>query len=239
MSGKTSRPPRQMALGLPHEAALGRADFIVGSANREAVDIIDRWPAWPERGLLLIGPPGSGKSHLSAIWRAASGAGSVVASRLGDHDAARLAAAGAVAVEDLHAGPVDEAALFHLVNATAEQGASLLFTSRLRPSALGLGLPDLVSRLRAMRLTELREPDDALLRQVLTKLFADRQLIVEPAVIEFIAVRMVRSLEAANAIAERLDRDALAENRAITSRLAGEVLGALAARQPALWSDEE
>lgn len=236
MSDKPSGPPRQMPLGLPHRAALGRADFIVGRANREAIEVIDRWPAWPERGVLLVGPAGSGKSHLTAIWKEASGAADIAASKLDDVE--RLTAGGAIVVEDLHAGPIDEAALFHLVNATREAGGALLLTSRLGPPALGLRLPDLVSRLRAMHLVELREPDDVLLRQVLTKLFADRQLVVEPAVIDFVIVRMERSLEAANVIVDQLDTDALAETRAITRRLASEVLGRLAHRQADLWSGD-
>ena len=238
MSGKASRPPRQMPLGLPHRAALGRADFIVGRANHEAIDIIDRWPSWPERGVLLVGPAGSGKSHLTAIWQEASGAAAIAASKLADGDVERLTAAAAIVVEDLHAGPVDEAALFHLVNAAREAGAALLLTSRLGPTALRFRLPDLVSRLRAITMVELREPDDALLRQVLTKLFADRQLLIEPAVVDFIVMRMERSLEAANVIVDQLDADALAETRAITKRLAGEVLGRFANRQTDLWNEE-
>jgi len=238
MSGQTSRPPRQMPLGLPHRAALGRADFIVGRANHEAIEIIDRWPAWPERGVLLVGPAGAGKSHLTAIWKEASGAAGIAASKLDDGDVERLAAGGAIIVGDLHTGPIDEAALFHLVNAAREAGSALLLTSRLGPIALRLKLPDLLSRLRAMHRVELGEPDDALLRQVLTKLFADRQLVVEPAVIDFIIVRMERSLEAANVIVDQLDADALAETRAITKHLAREVVERLAHRQADLWSEE-
>ncbi len=46
-------------------------------------------------------------------------------------------------------------------------------------------LPDLVSRLRAMRLVKLGPPDDDLLRRVLTKLFADRQIDVDPGVVGY------------------------------------------------------
>jgi chromosomal replication initiation ATPase DnaA len=239
MSAERPGPTRQLPLSLPHQAAVGRADFLVGRANREAIEIIDRWPAWPERGVLLVGPAGSGKSHLTAIWRAASGASAVAASALGEGDVAHLAASGAFAVEDLHLGPVNEAALFHLYNAAVERRASLLLTSRAGPAELAFKLADLVSRLRAAHLVMLGEPDEDLLRRVLTKLFADRQLSVEPAVVDFILVRMERSLEAANVIADRLDRDALAGNRAITKRLAGEVLGMLEARQGTLWGEAE
>jgi chromosomal replication initiation ATPase DnaA len=111
-------------------------------------------------------------------------------------------------------------------------------TSRVWPSALPLTVVDLASRLRAAQPVELAEPDDDLLRRVLTKLFADRQLIVDRAVVEFILTRMERSLEAANLIVERLDADALAEGRAITQRFAAEALASFFDRQSDFWPDE-
>jgi chromosomal replication initiation ATPase DnaA len=232
-------PPRQIPLSLPHRAALDRADFLVGAANAAAIALIDRWPDWPARSVLLAGPIGSGKSHLVEIWRAASGAGVAAASDLAPADAETLLAAGAVAIEDLHAGPLDEAALFHLLNLAHERKAAVLMTSRVWPSALPLALPDLASRLRAAQPVELAEPDDDLLRRVLTKLFADRQLIVDRSVIEFILTRMERSLEAANLIVDRLDKDALAEGRAITQRFAAEALAAFFDGQTDFWPEED
>ena len=146
--------------------------------------------------------------------------------------ATRLTAGTAAAVEDLDAGPADDRALFHLINLATERRVPLLMTSRLSPGALETGLADLTSRLRALHHVELAGPDDDLLRRVLFKLFADRQLVVDPAVIEYIVVRLERSLEAANLIVAQVDADALAEGRGITKRLAGEVLDRLeAARQ--------
>ena len=232
-------PPRQLPLSLPHRAGLDRADFLTGTANAEAIALIDRWPDWPSRTVLLAGPIGSGKSHLVEIWRAASGADVIAATDLVLSDADTLVAAGAVAIEDLHAGPIDEAALFHLLNLAAERKAAVLMTSRVWPSALPLTLVDLASRLRAAQPVELAEPDDDLLRRVLMKLFADRQLIVDRPVIEFIVTRVERSLEAANLIVDRLDREGLAEGRAITTRFAAETLVPFFDDQADFWPDKE
>ena len=218
-------PARQLPLALPHGAAMGRADFLVGAANAAAIGVIDRWPDWPSRAVLLAGPVGSGKTHLVEIWRAASGAEVVAGRDLGARQADLLLARNAVAVEDLHAGPIDERALFHLLNLAGERHAFVLMTSRQWPSALPVTLPDLASRLRAAQPVELAEPDDELLRRVLTKLFSDRQLAVDAAVVDYIVTRMERSLGAAGVIVEALDREALAEGRAITRRLAAAVLG--------------
>lgn len=238
MNADRPRPARQLALGLPHRPAMSRADFIVGDANEAAIALVDRWPEWPERGVLLTGPAGSGKSHLVEIWRQASGA---IVAAAGDLDASvadAAVAAGAIAVEDLHDGRRDEAPLFHLLNLARERSVAILLTSRAPPGRLAIGLADLASRLRAAQPVALAAPDDELLRRVLVKLFADRQLAIDPAVVAYITQRMERSLEAANAIVARLDEDALAEGRAITKRLAGEALAAMPGGQGDLWPEE-
>ena len=231
----TAMTARQLPLSLPHRAAMTRADFLVGEANRAAIALIDAWPHWPAPVVLIVGPAGSGKTHLVEIWRTAAGAAVAPASAVGDVDA--MVGNGAVAVEDLHAGPLDEPALFHLINRAAERDTALLMTSRKWPSALSLKLPDLASRLRAARPVELGEPDDSLLHQVLVKLFADRQLAVDPTVVEAIVLRMERSLNAASAIVAELDRAALAEGKAITRSLAVAALARVFDGQPDLFDE--
>ncbi|KAB2876933.1 MAG: hypothetical protein F9K43_00515 [Bauldia sp.] len=238
MKADRPRPARQLALGLPHRPAMSRADFLVGDANRAAVALVDRWPEWPERGVLLTGPAGSGKSHLVEIWRQATGAIVVPAADLDESVADAAVAAGAVAVEDLHVGRWVEAAFFHILNLAREQAIAVLLTSREPPTGLAIALADLASRLRAAQPVALAAPDDELLRRVLVKLFADRQLAVDPAVVDYIVQRTERSLEAANAIVAHLDAEALAEGRAITKRLAGEALAAMPGGQGDLWPEE-
>ncbi len=225
MSGHREPPGTQLTLGFPHEPTTGRADFVAGRANLEAITLIEALPDWPSRGVLLVGPEGSGKSHLASIFCEFPGAARIEARDLVREDADRLTAGGVVAMEDLHAGPIDEPAVFHLLNLAVERDAKVLITSRSGPAELRLTLPDLVSRLRAMRLVMLGAPDDDLLRRVLTKLFADRQLNVDPGVVTYIATRMERSLAAANRIVAALDKAALAGGRGVSRKLAAEVLG--------------
>ena len=141
---------------------------------------------------------------------------------LGEADV--VAAGNALLVEDLHSGIGSERALFHLLNLAREHSRTMLLTSRVAPGALPVGLPDLRSRLRALPLIEIAPPDAALLRAVLVKQFADRQLVVEPHVIAHLALHMEQSMEAAAAIVAELDRAAMASHRRITRGLAGEIL---------------
>ncbi|MBS8259206.1 hypothetical protein DYI23_03145 [Roseibium polysiphoniae] len=218
-----AEPPRQLPLELPHEQALGRDDYLVGSSNRAAFDLLERWPDWPSAVVVLAGPVGAGKTHLVEAWHEDTGAAVLAAADLTVESVTGLVAAGAVALEDAHKG-VDETALFHLLNAARQAGVRVLITSRTWPTAWNLTLPDLVSRLRAATPVEILEPDDSLLRQVLVKLFADRQIVIDPGVVEYLVVRMERSLGVAGRAVDAIDREALAGRVKITKPLAGRVL---------------
>ena len=123
-----------------------------------------------------------------------------------------------------------DAALFHLINSAREAGASLLLTSRSPAGDWRVGLPDLASRLRMAAPATLAAPDDDLLRQVLVKLFADRQIMISRPVVDYLLLRMERSLRAAVDLVEALDRTALAEGGAITRPMAARVLSAMLER---------
>ncbi|MCX5577020.1 DnaA ATPase domain-containing protein [Kaistia terrae] len=230
---------RQLPLSLPHSAAMTRADFIVGRANQSAVALIDRFPDWPNPVALLVGPVGSGKTHLGQIWKAATGAVEIAARDLATTGLDELVGESPVLVEDLHEEGVSQPALFHLFNLVRERRVAALLTSRVPLQALDFALPDLNSRLRATVPVELREPDDELLARVIVKLFADRQVAVDPAVVDFISRRMERSLGAANRLVELLDHEALAAGRPITRQLAAAVLTREAGDEPELPFDGE
>lgn len=217
--------PRQLALALPHAESFAREDFLTGGSNAAALATIERWPDWADRVLALTGPEGAGKSHLAAIWAEKAGARRVSARALGDTDLLHSLATGTLVVEDASA-QLDERALFHLLNLVREEDAWLLLTTRAAPATWGVALPDLSSRLRAIPVVTLSAPDDALLRAVMVKLFADRQLTVDANLIAYLATRIERSFAAAREAVTQLDREALRQKRSVTRALAAELLGA-------------
>jgi chromosomal replication initiation ATPase DnaA len=217
--------PEQLPLDFRHEAASGRDDLVISDPVSAAAAIIDRWPDWPSPVVIITGPEGSGKSHLAEVWVRGSGATRVKV--VPGSDAVLLAGEGPVLLEDADRDGFDQTELFHLINAVRSAGSSLLITARSWPMAWGVTLPDLASRLKAATTVEIGPPDDLLLEQILLKLFADRQLALDDKVIAYLVPRMERSLAAAQAIVERLDRLALARGTRISRALAAEVLGEL------------
>jgi chromosomal replication initiation ATPase DnaA len=219
-----SSGPRQLALALDHGESFARDDFLSGPSNAAALTLIETWPDWPHRTVVLVGPEGSGKSHLAAIWAGEAGARFVSARALAETGPGAALATGALVVEDIAEGAFDERALFHLINLAREERAFVLFTTRTTPASWSVAIRDLGSRLKALPVVVLAAPDDALLRAVLVKLFADRQLAVDEGLIGYVMTRIERSFAAARATVARLDQEAMQRQRPLTRALAAEIL---------------
>jgi chromosomal replication initiation ATPase DnaA len=216
--------PRQLAFVLPHAESLTRDNFLEGPANEAGLALIDRWPEWPNRIMLLVGSEGSGKSHLAAIWAEQAGARSISAHALTATAVPGALATGALVVEDLKSPDVDERALFHLMNLAREEEAFVLITARIPASALQFELRDLRSRLRAVPTVSLLPPDDQLFRALIVKFCADRQLAVDETVVSYLTTRIERSYAAVRQAVELLDTEALRLGRPVTRALAAELL---------------
>jgi chromosomal replication initiation ATPase DnaA len=212
---------RQRAFDLPVKTGFATADFLVSDCNREAFELIERWPDWPSPALALYGPPGSGKTHLAHVWCERAKAELISGRAI---DAGLLPGTAALAIDDVE--QAQEEPLLHLYNSALERGGTLLLTMPAPPASLLLALPDLASRLRALPVVGIGPPDDAVLGAVLVKHFTDRQISVRPGVIAYLVARIERSFAAAAAVAAQLDEAALAAARPITVKFAREVLGA-------------
>ena len=229
-------PGRQLVLELPHRQALGRDDFLVTESNSAAVALIDHWPDWPAHVAMIVGPPGSGKSHLVEVWRQRSNAARVQVTDVNVETTPELLLSGAAAIEDA-APPLNERGLFHLLNLARQQGNSVLLTAQTRPEHWKIALPDLLSRLKAVPVLEILPPDDALLRGVLVKLFFDRQIAAAESTISFMLARMPRSLGAARLLVAEIDRRAMEERAEVTRPFVAKVMSDFSA--PGLLGDED
>ena len=216
--------PRQLPLALPARRAQGRADFFISPSNALAMAQIDGWTQWPERKCLLLGPQGSGKSHIAQVWATDTGARVHSASSLD----AMPPEGGHHVIEDcadaIAQDPTAQERLFHWHNGILSSGGTLLLTGPAPLRSWDITLPDLFSRLDAAPRAVLEPPDDALLMALLVKLFEDRHIVPPADLIPYLASRIERSFSAAAQIVDDLDREALATGRKLGLRLAKERL---------------
>jgi chromosomal replication initiation ATPase DnaA len=209
-------------LPLSTRTALGRNDFIVGSANAQALAFVDAWPEWPAASAAIYGPPGSGKTHLASIWQAASGARILAAADLVDG----AATGGPLVVEDVDSHPATEARdviLFALLEG-ATRREPVLLTGKEAPQGWVCALPDLVSRFSAILSLPVWAPDDELLAGLARKLLADRQMTVSDAVVERMICSLERSPEAIREFIAKADAKSLSESRPLSLALVRELL---------------
>ncbi len=215
---RSPSPGRQLRLPLSRAPSYRRGDFIISAGNVEALAALDAWPAWAGGRLALVGPEGSGKTHLARMWARAVGA---MIAKPDGIDISQLAGQ-PVLLEDADRG-LDDATLFHLIN-MADAGGSLLVTARVAPRDWPTDLPDLRSRLNALMVAKLEAPDDVILQGVLRKFFRDRNIKPDDEVLPYLVRRIERSIPAALAVVSRLDEAADAAGRKVNSALVREVL---------------
>lgn len=221
----------QIPLQFEPQIDFAAADFLASAANRAALTLINAWPDWPQPSAAVWGPAGAGKTHLGHIWAERAGAAYIEGEAIDALLLDTLEAQSCLVLDfGLAAAPgMDERKMFHLLNIMRETGGALLLIAQSAPSRWPIALPDLASRLKALPNAEVQAPDDSLFSAVLSKQFADRQLVVDKDTIDYIVLRAERSFAAARQIAARLDQAALAQRRPIGKRLAGEVLAEIAA----------
>jgi chromosomal replication initiation ATPase DnaA len=211
------RPARQLALAFPHAPHFAAMDFLPAPSNAAALAWLDRDAGWPQGRLAVHGPAGSGKTHLLHVWAERAGAALLAGPTL------RFAPVDCpLAIDDADTAP--ERALLHLLNAAGEAGRAVLLTGRAPPARWPIALPDLASRLRAASAVGIDPAEDELLRALLARLLAERQLAAAAAVQDWLRLRLPRTPAAMREAAARLDHAALAAGRGVSRLVAARVL---------------
>ncbi len=192
----------QLPLDLQSPDRFSRDQFITDAGLGAVLDVLLHPDTWISPHLMLLGPTGSGKTHLGHIFAAETGARFVTAGDTASLDVASLPPQ-SVVVDD--AERASEEVLFHLYNAVQVSGHHLVLLTDRQPLQWQVALPDLKSRLGAMRVVTVPEPEDDLLSAILHKLFSERAISPSPDAIAYIAGRMDRSVSAAQKIVTELE----------------------------------
>ncbi|WP_411341489.1 chromosomal replication initiator DnaA [Sphingopyxis sp. J-6] len=191
-------------IALPLDWSAGGANdgpLIVGTSNADAVRYLRHVSTWPVRTAVLVGPRGSGRSLIGRLFARDTG-GRVI----DGHDS------------------VSEEELFHAWNAAQASGTPLLVIADAPPAEWQIALPDLASRLAAVPVLTIGDPDDCLARDLIEALFAQRGIAIAPEAASYIVPRMERSYAMIHRIVAALDAASLEQGRRVGVRLIRETL---------------
>ena len=204
-----------MPLDLETPDPFSRDQFIATPALQAVLDVLLAPEHWLSAHLILLGPASSGKTHMGHIFADMYGARFLSAQETQTLDPAEIHDTAYVIDE---ADQASEEILFHLSNHVHMSGHQLVLLTKKHPRDWRSNLPDLASRLNAMRLLILPEPDEDLLIAILNKLFAQRAISPSPDCIDYLARRMDRSVKAAQKIVTDIEH--YANGRAFNRALA-------------------
>lgn len=218
---------RQLPLELPNAPPrYDRAAFVRADANDAAWRAGEAWLASSEPALIVCGPKGAGKTHFARALTEGRNPALVSAAAFLGAPPSPLAI-----IDDMPAA--EPKAFLAAFETGALNGRRFILAGEGHPSLWSMGLKDLRTRIEAAPRAVLADPDEALIRTVIAKGFRDRQVAVDPAVIEYAALRLPRTFAAATLFVALADRAALEEKRKITVPFVQKLLGNLSEGDPA------
>ena len=228
----------QLILNLSRRQAYNREDFFVSKNNSLAVKILENWKNVSSSGLIIVGPPACGKTHLAAVWSKETSAKSYDISTFVGIDINHLIDEKFIVLEDVEKLEfiskdkrlIIEENILHIFNSLSANKGKILFTSCKFPRFWEIGLKDLLSRLMTLTTLELNIPDDNLLAAVMAKQFQDRQIKVDDEVLTYAISRMERSFLFAKTLVEALDVESLKLKKPIKKNMVNEIIEKLYSR---------
>ena len=218
-----STSDKQLLLELTNDISFNEKDYFVSRCNKDAYNLIQKWPNWKDFALLIYGAKGSGKSHLANIWAKISKAKILNGNLLSLRDIEESKHYKSFVLENYDKIKVEEIFL-EFFNNVKKRDSSMLMVGLKPPKGVDFLTKDLESRIRSLYSVEIGLPDDILLRTLLLKKFSDRQVKIEKTVIDFIIPRIDRSFDAVVDIVNKIDKYSLRESRKITIPLVKTVI---------------
>ena len=218
---------KQLYFDMPDKTALGIEDYIITESNSFAFDLISRMIKGEINQGVISGPSFSGKTHLSKILIKNIGINeSLYIDRDYKKIIERVGSSNLIVIENIDKLIEDrsEEDLFHIINFTKESDKKLLMTSGKSISNIEFKLEDLKSRLNAILEAKIMQPDDELMKLVLIKIFNDKQLLINPNVIDFLKSRLERSYKSINDFIEKIDKFSLEKGKKITIALINDLI---------------
>ncbi|MBW8308505.1 MAG: hypothetical protein K0M45_02505 [Candidatus Paracaedibacteraceae bacterium] len=213
---------QQLAIPLPDQLTTDATTLLIEPANREVWTWLSANPEWPLPQVVVVGPAGSGKSHMARALSLLGGG--ILLTAEGNHDPLQLVHSFPVIIVDDYDHYKDERWLFHLYNLAKEHQRQVVYFGRTAPASHPFVVNDLASRLRSLPCIEIHEPDDNLFRKLFRKELLKRGMMCGDDILEYIYRRFDRSYGTIHHLVKLIDELTLSQQRPLTLPLLKEVI---------------
>ena len=213
----------QLLLDFDYEQNFRDDDFYVGKSNFYSFELINRWPKWEKNFLNISGEKFSGKTHLTNIFLKKFDGIRIESNLLNDENLRTIKPYQNIVLEDLNLH-INERLIYSLFNIIDQDNKFLIITSLEPIAEINFQLEDLKSRTKNCLLAKIENPDDEVMFALILKNLADRQIILDKKLIDFIIKRVERSYGKIFEFIYKIDMISLRKKKSIDFKIINEAL---------------
>ena len=214
----------QLIFKFPFSKKYYEQDFFVSSNNFSAYKLVESWPAWPGKWLNIFGASGSGKTHLAKILEKKIDKVKIInAKNINDETAKDMNKIDCLIIDSFE-NNVEEKLLYSILNQSKQFEKFVLINSINSLKENKFKLIDLKSRINSFLYIGIELPNDELLKVIISKNLSDKQISINPKILDFIINNVERSYEKMFKFLKELDELSLSTGKSININLIKKVL---------------
>ena len=214
----------QLTFQFPFSKKYFEQDFFVSTNNFSAFKLIESWPNWPGKWLNIFGENGSGKTHLSKILEKKYKKTKLIDARNVSNKIIEDLNILDCLIIDNFENNIDEDLFYSILNQSKLLENYILINSRVSINKNNFILKDLISRVKSFIFIGIELPTDDLLKVFISKILSDKQISINPKLLNFIINNVERSYEKMFKFLKELDELSLSTGKSININLIKKVL---------------
>ncbi len=214
----------QLVFKFPFKTKYYEQDFYVSNNNFSAYKLIEDWPNWPGKWLNVFGLPGCGKTHLSKILEKKISNLEIIDSKdITENSINILEKVDCLIIENYNQN-IGERLFYSILNQSKQIDNYVVINSTIPLKNIKFELKDLASRINSFVFIGIELPTDDLLKVIISKMFSDKQINLDPKISEYIIKNVDRSYEKMFKFLKDVDELSLSSGKSININLIKKVL---------------
>ncbi len=214
----------QLIFKFPFSKKYYEQDFFVSNNNFSAYKLIEGWPTWPGKWLNIFGASGSGKTHLAKILeKKINNIKLIDAKNISEETIKELSNLDCLIIDSFE-NNIEEKLFYSILNQSKQLENYILINSVPSIKTVQFKLKDLQSRINSFLYFGIELPTDELLKVIISKTFSEKQISIDPKILNFIVNNVERSYEKMFKFLKDVDDLSLSTGKSININLIKKVL---------------